>query len=72
MNNQNNSHAAGAEDMVTIPRYEYTELVRKDALLQMILNSKNMKSWEVADVVMAVHSTLFPDASAESGDDPDA
>lgn len=72
MHNQNNSHAAGAEDMVTIPLSEYTELVRKDTLLQIILNSKNMKSWEVAAVVTAVHSTLFPDALAESGDDPDA
>ncbi len=57
---------------VSIPLNEYNKLVRNNSLFHMILTNRSNEPWKVAELVDMVHKFVFPDASAESGDDPDA
>lgn len=62
--------ATGA--VVTIPRSEYKALIERNAMLNMILQSKDEESWRLTRLVELVYKTINGDTAPESGGDDDA
>ena len=58
--------------VVAIPRNEYKALIVRNAMLNIILRSKDEDAWRLARIVELVYKTINGDTAPESGGDDNA